>query len=191
LEDIAMISAIPHSIVLYPSDGVSAYKLTALMANYTDGISYLRTSRPATAMLYKKNETFEIGGCKVLKRSDTDKCCLIAAGITLHESLKAYEKLKNRGIKVSVIDLYSIKPLDKKTIIAIAKQSENKIVTVEDHYLYGGLGFAVNSVVVNEEIQVINLAVTDISRSGLKEDLLRDAKVDCDDIVKGVLKIVM
>jgi transketolase len=189
LEDIAMIGAIPNSIVLYPSDGVSAYKLTELMANYADGISYLRTSRPATNMLYDKNETFEIGGCKVLRQSDHDTCCVIAAGITLHESLKAYEALKKQGVSISILDLYSVKPVDKKTIIEVAKRSANKIVTVEDHYLHGGLGCAINRAVINEGIHVTNVAVEKISRSAPKDDLLRYAQIDSQSIIKTVLNV--
>lgn len=190
LEDIAMMSSIPNSIVLYPSDGVSAYKLTELMANYNDGISYLRTSRPSTEMLYEKNENFEIGGCKVLKQSENDKVCIIAAGITLHESLKAYEELKKQNIFVSVIDLYSVKPLDKKTIIEIAKKSGNKIITVEDHYLWGGLGQMVASEVVDENINVEILAVKEISRSGTEDELLKFAGIDCESIVSKVKTII-
>ncbi len=184
LEDIAMMSSIPNSIVLYPSDGISAYKLTEIMANYHDGVSYLRTSRPSTAMLYDKNEKFEIGGCKVLKQSEQDQACIIAAGITLHEGLKAYEKLKKQNIFVSVIDLYSVKPLDKKTIIEVAKKSGNKIITVEDHYIWGGIGQSIASVVVNDSISVEILAVKNISRSGEKDELLRYAEIDSETIVK-------
>ena len=97
LEDIAMMRAIPNSIVLYPSDGVSTYKLTELMANYNDGISYIRTTRAATPNLYGKDENFEIGKCKILKQSDNDTACIIAAGITIHESLKAYEVLQKQN----------------------------------------------------------------------------------------------
>ncbi|MCK4650691.1 transketolase [Candidatus Babeliales bacterium] len=186
LEDIAMIRVIPNSIVLYPSDGVSAYKLTELMANYHDGISYLRTSRPSTPIIYDKNEEFKIGGCKVLKQSDNDKCCIIAAGITLIESLKAYEELKSKGVLVSVIDLYSVKPLDEKTIREISKKSDNKIVTVEDHYLQGGMGEAVNSIVVNDNIKIKNLSVKILPRSGTKDELLKYAQIDCQSIVRIV-----
>ena len=190
LEDIAMMRCIPNSIVLYPSDGVSAYKLTEIMANYNDGISYLRTSRPETPIIYNKNEEFKIGGCKVLKESETDKVCIIGAGVTLYESLKAHEELQKQNINVSVIDLYSVKPLDVETIKKIALKSGNKIITVEDHYLQGGIGEAVASALVNTGIKIEKLAVTDISRSGKSEELLSAAKIDAKNIVSKVLDII-
>ena len=187
LEDLAMFRAIPNSIVLYPSDGVSTYKLTEIMANYNDGVSYLRTTRPATFNLYDKDETFKIGGCKVLRQSNNDKVCIIAAGITLYEALKAHEELLKQNINVSVIDLYSIKPLDKKTIIEVAKKSGNKIITIEDHYLQGGLGEAVASELSNEDIAVTKLAVTKVPRSASSEQLLAYEEIDAKSIVKKVL----
>jgi transketolase len=190
LEDIAMFRAVPNSIVFYPSDGVSTYKLTELMANYFDGVSYMRTTRPATQNLYSKDENFEIGGCKILKQSDDDKVCIVSAGITLHEALKAYEELKKENINVSIIDLYSVKPLDKKTIIDVAKKSGNKIITVEDHYLQGGLGEAVASELSNTDIVVEKLAVTKVARSAKSEELLAFAKIDSENINKKVLSLI-
>ena len=189
LEDIAMFAAVPNSVILYPSDGVSAYKLVELMANYNDGVSYLRTSRPSTPIIYDKDEEFKIGGCKVLKQSDNDKACIIAAGVTLYEALKAYEILKEKNIFVSVIDLYSVKPLDKETVKNIAKKSGNKIITVEDHYIQGGLGQIVASAMVNEGVNVTNLAVTDIARSAQPEELLSLFKIDAESIVEQVLSL--
>ena len=188
LEDLAMFRAVPNSIVLYPSDGVSTYKLTEIMANYNDGVSYLRTTRPAAFNLYDKDESFKIGGCKVLRQSDNDKICIVAAGITLHETLKAYDELLKQNINVSVIDLYSIKPLDRKTIIEVAKKSGNKIITVEDHYLQGGLGEAVASSLSNEDIIVEMLAVTKIPRSASSEELLAYEGIDSKSIVNAVIK---
>ncbi|MFH1831437.1 MAG: transketolase, partial [bacterium] len=150
LEDISMMRAIPDSIVLYPSDAVCAYKLTELMANYHAGISFLRTTRAELPVIYDKNEDFVIGGCKVLKQSKQDKACIVAAGITLYEALKAYEILKAQDITVSVIDLYSVKPLDTQTLRLVAEASGNKIITVEDHYPEGGIGEAVKSALANE-----------------------------------------
>ncbi|HBS48420.1 TPA: transketolase [Candidatus Dependentiae bacterium] len=184
LEDIAMFRTIPNSIVFYPSDGVSTYKLTELMANYNDGVSYIRTTRGKTPVIYGKDEKFEIGGCKVLRQSKNDKACIIAAGITLFEALKAYEELKNKGIFVSVIDLYSVKPLDIATIIKVAKESGSKIVTVEDHYLAGGIGEAVSTSVANEKFEITNLYVDKLPRSGKPEELLQFEGIDSKSIVK-------
>ncbi|MBD3272747.1 transketolase [Candidatus Dependentiae bacterium] len=187
LEDLGLFRAIPDSIVFYPSDGVSTYKLTQLMADYSDGISYMRTTRPATQNLYDKNEKFEIGGCKILRQSDNDKVCIIAAGITLHEALKAYNKLLEKNIKVSVIDLYSVKPIDKNTIIDVAKKSGNRIITVEDHYMQGGIGEAISGELSDKDIFIEKLAVNKLPRSGKPEELLRYEGIDSESIVKKVL----
>lgn len=190
LEDLAMMRSIPHSIVLYPSDGVSAYALTTEMANYTAGISYLRTTRENLPILYKENEAFPIGGCKVLKQSSNDQLCIVAAGITLHEALKAYAKLASEGINIAIIDLYSIKPLDAATLSKVATQAGGKILTVEDHYLEGGLGEAVKAALAHESFKVESLAVTDFSRSGKPHELLALAGIDATHITAAVHKMV-
>ncbi|MCB9492798.1 MAG: transketolase [Epsilonproteobacteria bacterium] len=186
LEDIAMLSTIPDSIILYPSDAVATYKLTNLMAQYHDGISYLRTTRAATPVLYKKDEEFKLGGCKVLRQSDNDQVCIIAAGITLHEALKAHEQLKTEGIMAAVIDLYSVKPLDNQTIKKVAQKAGNRVITVEDHYLQGGIGSLVAHALSTTNIAVQSLAVKQLSRSGKPEELLAYAKIDAAAIVEKV-----
>lgn len=190
LEDLAMMRSIPNSIVLYPSDGVSAYKLVEDMATMHDGVSYMRTTRASTPILYDMSEDFRIGGCKVLHESDDDQLCIVAAGITLHEGLQAYEQLKEQGIFVSVIDAYSIKPLDTITIKSIAKKSKHKIMTVEDHYSQGGLGEAVAHALVNDDITVEMLAVETISRSGTPQKLLAYAQIDAASIVQRCKKLL-
>ena len=186
LEDIAMFNAIPNSIILYPSDAVCAYKLMNLCAMYNDGISYLRTTRADTQIIYDSSETFEIGKCKVLRQSNNDTCCIVAAGITLHEALNAYDLLKAEGIFASVIDLYSIKPMDIETILKVAKSSNNKIISVEDHYLNGGIGQMLAGQIINSGIKQKMLGVTKISRSGTPEELMHDAGIDADNIIKAV-----
>lgn len=186
LEDIALIATVPNSIILYPSDGISAYKLTELTANYHDGVSYLRTTRAETPMLYPHDEKFIIGGCKVLRQSDHDQACIVAAGLTVHEAIKAHELLKKEGIFVSVIDAYSVKPLDGATIARIAKASGNKVITVEDHYVQGGLGQIVATTLANNQINITMLAVNHVSRSGKPEELLKDAGIDAESIIKAI-----
>ena len=186
LEDIAMMRAIPNSIVLYSSDAVSTYKLVNQMACYNDGISYLRTTRMATPVIYKEDEAFPLGGCKVIRQSAADQVCVIGAGITLHEILKAYDSLKREGIAIAVIDLYSIKPLDVKTICAVAKQSKKRIITVEDHYLEGGLGEAVASAISNNCFIIKQLAVERLPRSGKPEELMSVMGIDAANIMKQV-----
>lgn len=190
LEDIAMMRTVPGSVVLYPSDGVSAFKLVEQMTGYKDGISYLRTTRADTPVLYDINESFPIGGCKVIRQSGNDQICVIAAGITLHEVLKAHKLLEQQGVAVSVVDLYSVKPLDKQTIIAIAQKSKGRILTVEDHYVQGGLGEAVAVELAESSFAIRSLAVREISRSGTPEELLAYAGIDAAAIVKAVLSWV-
>ncbi|MDR3646495.1 MAG: transketolase [Candidatus Babeliales bacterium] len=189
LEDIAMFRVLPNSIILYPSDAVSTYKCVELMANYNDGISYLRTTRSDTPIIYKNSEDFKIGGCKVLYTNPQDKACIIAAGITLHEALKAYEELKKEGIKVAIIDLYCVKPIDVKTILETVGKYK-KIITVEDHYLEGGLGQAVAFELRNANIQVECLAVTKLPRSGTMQELLAFEDIDARAIIRAVKKII-
>ncbi|MFA6535375.1 MAG: transketolase [Candidatus Babeliales bacterium] len=186
LEDIAMFNAIPNSIILYPSDAVCTYKLMNQCAVYNDGISYLRTTRADTQIIYDIDEKFEIGKCKVLRQSCNDICCIVAAGITLHEALNAYDLLKAEGIFVSVIDLYSIKPMDIETIVKIAQNSNNKIISVEDHYINGGIGQILAGQIINSEIKQKMLGVTKISRSGTPEELMHDAGIEAHHIIKTV-----
>jgi transketolase len=190
LEDIAMMCALPESVVLYPADAVSTYKLVEQMANYCHGISYLRTTRMETPIIYDASEQFPIGGCKVLAQTGKDNVCIIGAGITLHEALKAQQELQIQGISVSVIDVYSIKPLDEKTIKAVAQLSGNKVITVEDHYLQGGLGQAVTYALKNTEIRVECLAVSQLPRSGKPEELLSWAGIDSAAIIKKVKELL-
>jgi len=186
LEDIAMMRCLPGSVVLYPCDAISTYRLVEQMSRYTNGITYLRTTRKATPVIYDTNQKFQIGGCNVLIQNSYDKACVIAAGITLFEALKAYEVLKNEGITVSIIDLYSVKPLNREKVIEVAKASGNKIVTVEDHYLQGGIGEAITRAVSGECIDVACLGVTSLPRSGRPDELLAWAKIDSAAIVHQV-----
>jgi len=190
LEDIALIRAIPESIVLYPSDAVSAYALLQRMIEYQSGISYLRVTRMDTPILYEEGAPFRIGGCSVLRESVNDQACIVAAGVTVFEALKAYEELKIKGISVSIIDLYSIKPLDRETLIRQAGKSGNRIITVEDHFIEGGLGEAVCYALRNEGLQIEVLAVTGISRSGKPEELLAFHGIDHTAIFKAVYSLL-
>ena len=136
LEDLAMMRSIPGSVIFYPSDAVSCEKSVVLAANHK-GIVYIRTTRGNTPVVYANEETFEIGKCKVHKAGDKPAVTVVAAGITFHEALKAQEELKEEGI--TVIDLFSVKPLDADTIYKCAKASNGKILTVEDHFKEGGI----------------------------------------------------
>ncbi len=189
LEDLAMFRAIPGAAVLYPSDAVSAERLVAAAAAH-QGIVYLRTSRPPTPILYDANESFPIGGSKVLRESDADKVTVVAAGVTLHETLKAHEILAADGIAIRVIDLYSIKPIDKKTLRAAAAETNNTLVTVEDHYPEGGLGDAVLDAVAPDGVCVHKLAVTGMPRSGKPEELLERHGISANVIAQKVKSLL-
>jgi len=173
-----------NSIVLYPCDAVSCEKLTCLMANYA-GVSYIRTTRPATLVIYDNDEEFVVGGSKVLRQSSNDEATIVAAGITVHEALKAYEKLKQDGIIVKVVDCYSVKPLDEAMLRRAADETRH-IITVEDHYAEGGLGEAVASLGLRPCI----IAVRKMPHSGPSEMLMAEQGIDTDGIVGEVRKVL-
>src|SRR5437667_9174116 len=148
LEDLAMMRAVYGSTVLYPSDPNQTAQLVAEMANHS-GIVYMRTTREKTPVLYPPDEKFTVGGSKVVRQSPKDQATVVAAGITLHEALKAYDQLRSQRITIRVIDAYSVKPMDAETLLAAAQETGNQIVTVEDHWPEGGLGDAVLEVFTN------------------------------------------
>lgn len=184
LEDIALIKTLPDSIIVYPADAVSTFKLMQGMIEYDAGISYLRMTRAPTAVLYSMDESFIIGGCKVLRHSSHDRACIVAAGITVHEALKAYEQLKSQGIYVAVIDLYSVKPLDVVTLVERARSSNNHIIVVEDHYKAGGIGESIQAALNNYGFTVTSLGITQIPRSGSPEDLFEHEGINARAIVQ-------
>jgi len=185
LEDIAMMRAVAGSTVLYASDAVCAEKLADQMAAHK-GLCFLRTSRPKTAVIYNNDETFPIGGAKVLRQSAEDKVTVVAAGVTLYEALKAADTLKGEGIGITVIDAYSIKPLGKDVIKAAAQKTRNLVVTVEDHYAEGGLGDAVAGELSADGIKVHKLAVRELPRSGKPAELLAHYGIDPNAIISKV-----
>ncbi len=189
LEDIAMFRAIPESVVLYPSDAVAAERLIAEAAAH-QGIVYIRTSRPKTTILYDATDSFPIGGCKVVRKSAEDIATIVTAGITLHEALKAHDILAKEGVNLRIIDLYSVKPVDTETLLSAAAETNNTLITVEDHYPEGGLGDAVLDAVAAEDIRVHKLAVTGIPRSGKPEELLELHGISTNAIVQKVKDVV-
>ncbi|XP_012223618.2 transketolase-like protein 2 isoform X1 [Linepithema humile] len=190
LEDIAMFRTVPGSTIFYPSDAVSTERAVELAAN-TKGICFIRTSRPATAVLYNNNEPLEIGKAKVVKSSPKDQVLVIGAGVTLHEAIKAADELAKAGLFIRVIDPFTIKPIDAQTIIKNAKEVGGKIITVEDHYPQGGLGEAVQSAVsLEKNIIVKKLAVQDIPRSGPPTVLLNNYGISARNIVTAIQEIL-
>jgi transketolase len=185
LEDLAAFRAINGSTVLYPADGHSAVRLVSRMADLP-GISYVRTTREATPLLYGPDEGFPVGGSKTLR--DGSDVALVGAGITLHESLRAAERLAAEGVSARVIDCYSVKPIDAAALRAAAVDI-GLIVVAEDHRIEGGLGDAVLEALAETGDltgRVIKLAVTDMPGSGSPEELRAWAGIDSDAIVRAV-----
>jgi len=186
LEDFAMFGTVVNSVVLHPSDAISTTKLLPQMVDH-NGVSYLRTLRPKTSVLYTQKEEFKIGGSKILRSSQNDMLTIAACGITVHEALKAYEELKKAGILVRVVDCYSIKPVDQKTLLKCLKQTKQQVlITVEDHWEHGGLGDFVMSAVSEQGAQVHKMAVSKIPRSGVMDELLDYVGISAKHIVKKV-----
>lgn len=189
LEDIALFRTLPGSTVFYPSDAVSTERACELAAN-TQGICFIRTSRPNTAVIYANDEPFAIGKAKIVKKSASDVCVVISSGVTLYEALKAAETLEKQGIRIRIVDLFTIKPLDVVTIKAQAQECGGRIVTVEDHYPEGGIGEAVAAAVsCCRNTVVTRLAVTGMPRSGPPSVLLDMFGISANHIVKAVLEI--
>ena len=180
LEDIPMFLSMTEAVVLYPSDAVSSDYLVREMSKH-NGISYLRTTRGKTPVLYDKAEQFPIGGLKVVRKNEKDRALVIAAGITLHEALKAYELLKERNIYIRIIDLYSLKPLDVDSLRENAQACNNNVIAVEDHYC--SVFASILSTVLRD---VSYLCVRDIPRSGKPEELLKLYGIDALSIVQRV-----
>ncbi|HSK16975.1 MAG TPA: transketolase [Gaiellaceae bacterium] len=190
LEDLAMMRAVGGSTVLYPCDGNQTAALVAAMAEL-DGISYLRTTRAATPVLYEPGEEFPVGGSRVLHSSDADDVTVVGAGITVHEALEAAEALAADGIVVRVIDCYSVKPIDAETLRAAAGATR-ALVTVEDHWPEGGLGEAVLAALADadESPRVEILAVSGMPGSATPAELLAEAGIDAAHIAATVRRLV-
>ena len=185
LEDLAMMRAQPNIVVLYPCDGVSTERLIERMAYHT-GPVYMRTSRPKTPVIYGPDETFEIGGLKVLRESGSDVATVIGGGITVFEALEAYDELKKAGVHIRVVDLYSLQPIDRASLVRCARDTQGRLITVEDHYAGGGIGDAVAAAVADEGFTVRRLAVREIPRSGPPDRLVDHYGISARHIVAAV-----
>jgi transketolase len=191
LEDLAMLRAVDSSTVLYPCDGNQTAKLVTLMADL-DGIAYLRTTRAATPVIYGPDDAFEVGGSRVVRSSDEDDVAIVAAGITVHEALRAADALAEDGIAARVIDCYSVKPIDAETLVEAADAAEGRVVTVEDHWPEGGLGEAVLAAFARAgaATRVTVLAVDGMPGSGKPDELLAAAGIDADHIAAAARALV-
>ena len=185
LEDLAMMRGVPECAVLYPCDGVSAARLVVAAAAHP-GMTYMRTSRPKTPVIYTAAEEFVIGGSKVLRKSAADVATVVAAGVTVFEALTAYDELRRSGVHLRVIDAYCIQPVDTDTLVRAGQATGHRLITVEDHYAVGGLGDAVSDAVAGHGITVRRLAVREVPRSGKSAELLDRFGISSRQIVEAV-----
>ncbi len=188
LGDIALFRDVLDSVVLAPADTNSTRIITRDLNNQK-GISYLRVLRKSVPVIYSSSEEFPIGGSKTLLKSEDDKVVIFAHGVTVHEALKTAHILKNEDVNVRVIDMYSIKPIDKK-IILNALGITKKIIVVEDHYEQGGLGEAVKSLLFDACVSVKHLCVSKVPSSGSPEELLEFEGLDSNAILQAVKEML-
>jgi transketolase len=191
LEDLAAFRAVHGSTVLYPCDGNQTAALTTLMADLP-GVSYLRTTRGDTPVIYEADERFAVGGSRVLRSSDGDQLTIVAAGVTVHEALTAADQLAEDGISARVIDAYSIKPIDAATIRRAALDT-GRIITVEDHWPEGGLGDAVLAALAVPGSTlpiVVKLAVAAMPASATPAEQVHAAGIDAEAIVEAADELV-
>ena len=196
LEDLAMLRAIHGSTVLYPSDANQTAHLVAAMARQK-GISYLRSTREKTAVLYDPGESFSIGGSRTVRESANDRVTVIGAGITLHEALAAADQLAATGIAIRVVDAYSVKPIDREGLWAAARATGGRLVVVEDHWPEGGLGAAVAEAFTTAAgwnnavpLKLLHLAVKAMPGSGTPRQLLDAAGISSNHIVDAVRRLL-
>ncbi|MYR63419.1 transketolase [Streptomyces sp. SID625] len=190
LEDLAMMRAVHGSTVLYPCDANQTARLVAAMAGL-DGIRYLRTSRGESPVLYGPDEEFPVGGSKVLRSSDRDRLTIVAAGVTLHEALSAADSLDREGIPVRVVDLYSVKPVDRATLRQAAEDT-GCLLTVEDHREEGGIGDAVLDAFLDGRPvpRLVRLAVRSMPGSATPAEQLHAAGIDAESIAASARLLV-
>jgi transketolase len=187
LEDLAAFRAVHGSTVLYPSDANQTAKLVAAMADL-DGISFIRTTRGATPVIYGADEEFPVGGAKLVREGED--VTLIGAGITLHEALKAADQLAEDGVSAQVLDLYSVKPVAVDTLREAVEATGRRVVVAEDHWPEGGLGETVLSALAGEELAFEHLAVREMPGSGKPAELLAAAGIDAAAIAAAARKLI-
>jgi transketolase len=191
LEDLAMFRAVHGSTVLYPSDANQTAQLVALAAD-NPGVTYLRTTRAETPVIYQADSEFRIGGSRLVHASLRDDVTITAAGITVHEALEAALRLAEEGIYARVLDLYSVKPIDRNALLDSLIATDGRLVTVEDHWPQGGLGDAVLEAIADSglALHTVKLAVRDLPGSGTPAELLRAARIDADAIAAAVRSLI-
>jgi transketolase len=190
LEDIASLRAIRGSTILYPADATSTAALVREMLD-RKGVVYLRTTRGKYPVLYAPDETFQVGGSKTLRSSDDDDVALIGAGVTVHTCLAAAGELAGQGVTARVIDLYSVKPVDRETLLQASEATGGKLVVVEDHHVEGGVGSAVIEALADapQPPRAILLGVHGLPGSGTATELMNEAGIGKAHIVQAALAL--
>ena len=189
VEDFASMRAVPGSAVLHPSDANQVPPLVAQMAD-RPGISYLRTLRSKTVVHTRPGEDIRIGGSRLVRGGDDDDVTVVACGVTVGQAEQAAAELQHEGVRVRVIDCYSIKPIDADALRSAARRTA-VIVTVEDHWPEGGLGEAVLSALADQPHRppILRLAardIPDLPGSGQPAELLHAAGIDAAAIVRAM-----
>jgi Transketolase, C-terminal subunit len=184
LEDLSLMRSIPNMTVLCPSDDTQTKWAIKEMAKF-DGPVYIRLARVATPVIYDENQKFEIG--KMVQIGDGTDATIFATGVEVAEALKAKEELEKENINIRVVDVHTIKPIDREMIVKCAKETE-KIITIEDHSIIGGLGTAICEVLSEEyPTKVIRMGMNDkFGKSGKAEQLLKYFKLDSQAIIEKV-----
>lgn len=182
IEDISLMRTVPNMTVISTSDDIQT-KWAVREISKIDGPVYLRLSRLAMPVIYDENQSFEIG--KAIQIGEGTDATVFATGITVSEALKAQEKLKSKGINIRVVDVHTIKPIDKEMIVRCAKETK-KLISIEDHNVIGGLGSAISEVLTEEcPVRLVRLGIKDIfGKSGKAEELMKYFEITYDDIVK-------
>jgi len=184
LEDISMMRTLPNMMVISTSDDVQTRWAVKEIAK-VKGPVYLRLSRLATPVIYDENQKFEIG--KAVQIGDGTDATIIATGDVVCEAIKAKEELERQGVFVRVVDMHTIKPIDKEMIVKCAKETK-RIITIEDHNIIGGLGSAVCEVLSDEyPCKVTRMGIKDcFGKSGKAEELMKFFKITAEDIIKEI-----
>lgn len=186
LEDISLMRTLPNMTVLSTSDDVQT-KWAVKEISKINGPVYLRLSRLATPIIYDENQKFEIG--KAVQIGEGTDATIFATGVTVSEAIKAQEILENKGIKVRVVDIHTVKPIDKDMIIKCAKETK-KLISVEDHNVIGGLGSAISEVLTEEyPVKLLRMGINDtFGKSGKATELMNYFGITAENIVEKVVK---
>lgn len=184
LEDLSLMRSIPNMTVLCTSDDVQTRWAIKEMAKI-DGPVYIRLARVTTPVIYNENQKFEIG--KMVQIGDGTDATVFATGVEVAEALKAKEELEKENINIRVVDVHTIKPIDREMIIKCARETK-KLITIEDHSIIGGLGTAVCEVLSEEcPTKVVRMGMQDrFGKSGIAEQLLKYFKLDSQAIIEEI-----